>query len=187
MKVDCIIDEKRVIMDVNSNISLAKLIKKIYMTKESSFCDCRNFSCMSCLVFIDDINSGKKYSGGILYPSCLFPSFRLGGKRITTKKYFYNSADANDVLAAINQCQIEPCSNCSENKIMIISAVADEVLKRTKNENFDRKRVIESKVLQVLKSYSYLSSCNCLSLSQMKQLALKTIDIRFQRIKEWKA
>lgn len=183
MKINCRIDEKEIIVDVNSTDSLSKLIKNIYLNKESSFCSCRNCDCLSCLVFIENSVSNKKNSKGFLVPSCLVPAFRANEKTIITKRYFFNSPEANDVLIATKDSRIEPCSDCAENKILIISTIVDEIIRTKKWDNLRGGN--NSQIDYIVKSYLHLSPCSCLSPTQMKTLVLLTLDIRQKRLKEW--
>ena len=157
---------------------LSKVIKNIYINKESSFCNCENCDCLSCLVSIENVVSDRRNSKGLLVPACLIPAFRVNEKSITTKRYFFNSPEANDVLIAIKETRIEPCGDCAENKVLIISTIVDDIIRTKKWEDMGE---------YIIKSYLHLSPCSCLSLSQMRTLILTTLDVRQKRVKEWEA
>lgn len=151
MKIECTIDNKHVLLTVNSN----KPLNLILMDElENPIMDarCKDGHCGNCIVLLND--------EAVL--SCLVPAFRLRGSRILTFGGYKKSRFWHDLERAYEDTGSHPCPHCYASKTLIFESLLQMVVKSEAGTSHDEEPDGETIVREI-----GLNRCPCLDAHEM--------------------
>ncbi|NLA93103.1 MAG: ferredoxin [Spirochaetales bacterium] len=151
MKIKCSIDNKSVLLDVNSNKPL-----NLILIEESegavNLSSCNNNLCGNCVVLFNDEAT----------LACLIPAFRLKGAKIVTFEGYQKSRFWHDLERAYNDTGSQPCPHCFNSKTLIFESLLQRIIK----EEATTAREEEIDEYTIVKELS-LNSCPCLDAQEI--------------------
>jgi len=154
VKIECNIDSKNVVLNVNSNKPLNKILAEEIEIPLMSV-ECSNSYCGNCIVLFDDEP----------FLACLIPAFRLKGAKITTFKGYQKSRFWHDIERAYEDTGSQPCPNCYASKTLIFESLLQTLAKndptQTEQEDPDEKTIINE---------ISLNKCNCLDNQEILEI-----------------
>lgn len=146
MRIECSIDSKNIVLNVNSNKPLNRILAE-EIEPSLMAVNCKEEFCGNCLVLFDDE----------LFLACLIPAFRLKGSKITTFKGYQKSRFYHDLERAYEDTGSQPCPNCYPSKTLIFESLLQTFIKSDPTQ--DSKEELDEKTIITEIS---LNKCNCL-------------------------
>lgn len=146
MKIECTIDNKHVLLTVNSNKPLNLILMDELETTHMET-RCRDGNCGNCVVLLQD--------EAVL--SCLIPAFRLKGAKIVTFAGYQKSRFWHDLERAYEDTGSHPCPHCYASKTLIFESLLQTVVKSESGPSHDEEPDETTIVREV-----GLNKCPCL-------------------------
>ncbi|MFA5468943.1 MAG: ferredoxin [Sphaerochaetaceae bacterium] len=144
MKIKCVIDNKNILLDVNSNKPLNLILKD----GGQNIPNCDQKSCGNCVVLLND--------EAIL--ACLIPAFRLKGAKILTFEGYQKSRFWHDLERAYADTGSQPCPHCFASKTLIFESLLQLITRATKEEEVDEQTIVKE---------ISLNACPCLDAQEV--------------------
>ncbi len=151
MKITCTIDNKHILLNVNSNKPL-NLILMEDVEKNQTYTRCRDGNCGNCVVLLNE--------EAVL--SCLIPAFRLKGVRILTFEGYQKSRFWHDLERAYNDTGSHPCPHCFASKTLIFESLLQMIIKSEAGPSQDEEPDNEVIVHEI-----GLNTCACLDAQEI--------------------
>jgi len=163
MKIECTIDNKHLLLTINSNKPLNLILMEDVegMPLNSR---CRDGNCGNCVVLMDD--------EAVL--SCLIPAFRLKGTKILTFEGYQKTRFWHDLERAYEDSKNQPCPRCIASKTLIFESLLQMMGKPEtgdKGEDVPKPETILSELR--------LNTCNCLDAEEL--IEIFTIAANYRR------
>lgn len=151
MKIECTIDNKHVLLTVNSNKPL-NLILMDELESPAMEARCRDGLCGNCVVLLNE--------EAVL--SCLVPAFRLKGSRVLTFEGYRKSRFWHDLERAYEDTGSHPCPHCYASKTLIFESLLQMVVKSEAGSSHDEEPDEQTIVREIS-----LNRCPCLDSHEM--------------------
>ncbi len=147
MKVECTIDSKQHILNVNSNKPLNRILfEDIEPALMIDNCDAGN--CGNCVVLLNDKAA----------LACLIPAFKLRGAKVMTFRGYQKSRFWHDVERAYEDTGSNPCPYCYASKSLIFESLLQTVAKPGQSES-EVEQLSEQTIIDEIS----LNRCPCLN------------------------
>jgi aerobic-type carbon monoxide dehydrogenase small subunit (CoxS/CutS family) len=146
MKIECSIDGKNIILNVNSNKPLSQILTDELETGVT-LASCNSEEHGGCMVLVNEE----------VVLASLVPAFRLRGAKITTFTAYQKSRFWHDLERAYEDTGSHPCPNCYASKSLIFESLLQSVGKVDPSQDLEEQTEEENIVREVR-----LNSCPCL-------------------------
>ncbi|MDR2808210.1 MAG: 2Fe-2S iron-sulfur cluster binding domain-containing protein [Spirochaetaceae bacterium] len=123
MVIEFILNNKRIVLDVNAEMRLIDLLRSSYKLTGAKL-GCLSGVCGACIVL---------YNGEAV-KSCLIPAFRIGGSTVVTIEGFAETDEYCDIVAGLTSTGMEGCLYCRAGKILTIESLLAKNSRPTRHE-----------------------------------------------------
>jgi len=165
MKIECTVDNKHVLLTVNSNKPLNLILMEDLDTPIIQS-RCRDGNCGNCVVLMND--------DAVL--SCLIPAFRLKGARILTFEGYRKTRFWHDMERAYEDTGSRPCPQCFASKTLIFESLLTRVGKTDSGGQNE-----ETPETSMIVNELGLNTCTCLEAQEMVAICKAAVNYRRRR------
>jgi carbon-monoxide dehydrogenase small subunit len=165
MKIECTIDNKHLLLTVNSNKPL-NLILMDELETAAMPSRCRDGHCGNCIVLLNE--------EAVL--SCLIPAFRLKGSKVLTFEGYRKTRFWHDMERAYEDTGSHPCPHCYASKTLIFESLLQMIVKSEAGARHDEEPTTETIVREI-----GLNRCPCLDANEMLDIFRSAANYRRRR------